>query len=64
MLTAAVEQAVAAGDHVIFIGRVQAMRVYPEANPLVFHRGRFGKLHEEQPNPILNADFPFAGGHW
>lgn len=64
VFTTDVEQAVDAGDHVIFVGRVRCMEALAEERPLVFHRGRFGKLHEERPNPILNPDFPFEGGHW
>lgn len=64
LFTADVEQTVDAGDHVIFIGRVRCMQVHSDTNPLVFHRGRFGKLHEEHTSPILNADFPFEGRHW
>ncbi|MBL0372277.1 flavin reductase family protein [Rhizobium sp. KVB221] len=64
VFTAEVEQRVDAGDHVIFVGRVQQMQANPDIIPLIFHRGRFGKLHEEHPNPILNADFPFEGAHW
>jgi flavin reductase (DIM6/NTAB) family NADH-FMN oxidoreductase RutF len=29
------------GDHVIFVGRVVALMVNPEAKPLVFYRGRY-----------------------
>ncbi|QRG10260.1 flavin reductase family protein (plasmid) [Xanthobacter dioxanivorans] len=64
VFTTSVEQAVDAGDHVIFVGRVRCMEALAEETPLVFHRGRFGKLHEERSNPILNPDFPFEGGHW
>ncbi|MFC2253510.1 flavin reductase family protein [Labrys portucalensis] len=64
VFTADVEQTVDAGDHVIFIGRVRCMEAAAEEQPLVFHRGRFGKLCEHRPNLILNTDFPFEGGHW
>ncbi len=33
-----------AGDHVIFIGEVLALRVDDDARPLVFHAGRYGFL--------------------
>ena len=36
------------GDHVIFVGRVVAMRARPEARPLVFHRGRYAALTRER----------------
>lgn len=32
------------GDHVIFVGRVVAMRARLNARPLVFHRGRYAGL--------------------
>ncbi|QCX76433.1 Flavin-dependent monooxygenase, reductase subunit HsaB [Streptomyces sp. YIM 121038] len=36
-----------AGDHVIIIARVTALRVNPdEPAPLVFHRGKFGSFYE------------------
>ena len=44
VLTAEVEQEVAAGDHVIFVGRVGRIHVEPEKAPLIFHKGKFGKL--------------------
>ncbi|WP_245286864.1 flavin reductase family protein [Bradyrhizobium sp. Tv2a-2] len=44
VLAAEVEQEVAAGDHVIFVGRVSHIHVDPEKAPLMFHKGRFGKL--------------------
>ena len=58
-----VDQAVGAGDHVIFIGRVTAMETAADDGPLTFHKGRFGKLHEETP-PMLDPDWMFAGSHW
>ena len=30
-----------AGDHVIFIGEVVSLGVYPEVEPLLFHGGRY-----------------------
>jgi flavin reductase (DIM6/NTAB) family NADH-FMN oxidoreductase RutF len=35
-----------AGDHVIFIGEVQALDVAPDISPLVFHAGRYRLLQE------------------
>jgi flavin reductase (DIM6/NTAB) family NADH-FMN oxidoreductase RutF len=58
-----VDQAVDAGDHVIFIGHVSALETDAEAQPLTFHKGRFGKLQEETP-PMLNPDWMLEGNHW
>jgi flavin reductase (DIM6/NTAB) family NADH-FMN oxidoreductase RutF len=44
VLAAEVEQEIAAGDHVIFVGRVSRIHVEPEKAPLMFHKGKFGKL--------------------
>ncbi|GGY78658.1 flavin reductase [Streptomyces nitrosporeus] len=33
-----------AGDHVLLIGRVVALSTRPDADPLLFHQGRFGRL--------------------
>lgn len=40
------------GDHIIFVGRVVAMRAHPEARPLVFHRGRYASLTRETEKAI------------
>ena len=58
-----VEQAVDAGDHVIFLGRVSALETTAEAQPLTFHKGRFGRLQEETP-PLLDPDWMLEGNHW
>lgn len=58
-----VDQAVDAGDHVIFVGRVDELETDPEADPLTFHKGRFGKLHQETP-PMLDPSFMLEGNHW
>ena len=58
-----VDQAVDAGDHVIFVGKVSALETDAEARPLTFHKGRFGKLHEETP-PMLDPTFMLEGNHW
>jgi flavin reductase (DIM6/NTAB) family NADH-FMN oxidoreductase RutF len=58
-----VDQAVDAGDHVIFVGRVSALETDADAQPLTFHKGRFGKLHEETP-PLLDPDWMLEGNHW
>jgi flavin reductase (DIM6/NTAB) family NADH-FMN oxidoreductase RutF len=44
VLAAEVEQEVAAGDHVIFVGRVNRIHIESEKAPLMFHKGKFGKL--------------------
>ncbi|HZU63196.1 MAG TPA: flavin reductase family protein [Novosphingobium sp.] len=33
-----------AGDHVFVLGRVQALEVQREADPMLFHRGRYGSF--------------------
>lgn len=58
-----VDQTVDAGDHVIFIGLVDALETDPEAKPLTFHKGRFGVLQEETP-PMLNPNWMLEGNHW
>ncbi|MDJ1009250.1 MAG: flavin reductase family protein [Paracoccaceae bacterium] len=58
-----VAQAVEAGDHVIFIGAVRALETAPDTQPLTFHKGRFGRLHEETP-PMLDPNWMFGGSHW
>ena len=58
-----VAQAVDAGDHVIFLGLVSALETDADAEPLTFHKGRFGNLHEETP-PLLNPDWMLEGNHW
>ncbi|WP_421849616.1 flavin reductase family protein [Oricola sp.] len=63
VFAADVDQAVPAGDHVVFIGRVSAFETVSEEGPLTFYKGRFGKLHEETP-PMLDPDWMFAGSHW
>jgi flavin reductase (DIM6/NTAB) family NADH-FMN oxidoreductase RutF len=35
------------GDHLIFIGEVLALGVYPEIEPLVFHGGSYRLLHKD-----------------
>lgn len=32
------------GDHLIVVGRVEALGAAPEGEPLLFHRGRFGRF--------------------
>lgn len=64
VFTTEVDQTIDAGDHVIFVGRVNCMEAVNDAVPLVFHCGKFSKLHEAHSNPVLNPDFPFEGAHW
>jgi flavin reductase (DIM6/NTAB) family NADH-FMN oxidoreductase RutF len=40
-------QAIDAGDHRIFIGRILKVRFDPEHEPLVYLRGKFRKVHTE-----------------
>lgn len=39
-----------AGDHTIVVARVSRLDAAPEADPLIFLRGRYGLFHE----PIIN----------
>ena len=36
-----------AGTHVIYVGRVEALRHAPEREPLLYHRGRYGEFRSE-----------------
>lgn len=47
------EQSVLSGDHQIFVGRVTHMETRPDTAPILYHKGRFGKLHQAHP---ANAD--------
>jgi len=38
-----------AGDHVIYVGRIEAMRAHPEREPLLYHRGRYGSFQQQSP---------------
>ena len=38
------ETAHAAGDHTIFVGRVEGFAEHPERTPLLFHAGRYAEL--------------------
>lgn len=44
----AIETEYAAGDHTIFIGRVERFAETPDLAPLLFHAGRYATLAEEQ----------------
>jgi flavin reductase (DIM6/NTAB) family NADH-FMN oxidoreductase RutF len=63
VLATDVEQEVAAGDHVVFIGRVSRMHVDPDRAPLIFHKGKFGKLLSVERNEADRA-LLWHGGHW
>jgi 3-hydroxy-9,10-secoandrosta-1,3,5(10)-triene-9,17-dione monooxygenase reductase component len=43
----AVETVVAAGDHIVVVARGLRVEHTPEAQPLLYHRGRFPKLRSE-----------------
>jgi flavin reductase (DIM6/NTAB) family NADH-FMN oxidoreductase RutF len=54
-----------AGDHVIFVGQVSAMHNAPEEAPLLFHKGRFGSIHDQ--DAARRAEVEAAlwnGSHW
>ena len=61
--TTDVEREIDAGDHMIFLGRVRTLQTDPDAHPLTFHRGKFGRLKDETP-PILDPDWMFSDRHW
>jgi flavin reductase (DIM6/NTAB) family NADH-FMN oxidoreductase RutF len=64
VLATDVEQEVAAGDHVIFVGRVSRMHVEPDRAPLIFHKGKFGKLSVERNEADRALDLLWHSGHW
>ncbi len=65
VLATNVEQEVAAGDHVIFVGRVSRMHVEPDKAPLIFHKGKFGRLLSAERNDADRAlDLLWHGGFW
>lgn len=43
----AVENILVAGDHIVVVGRGLRVEHMPEAQPLLYHRGRFPKLRSE-----------------
>lgn len=56
---------VEAGDHVIFVGQVSAMHNDPERPPLIFHKGRFAKIHDEElARRTLVEQAMWEGTHW
>ena len=54
---ATVTQEVPAGDHVVFIGRVDQMVHEASERPLMFHAGRFGRLYEFDAPAAISAEF-------
>ncbi len=38
-----------AGDHVIYVGRVESVRSFPEREPLLYQRGTYGAFRPEVP---------------
>jgi flavin reductase (DIM6/NTAB) family NADH-FMN oxidoreductase RutF len=65
VLATDVEQEVVAGDHVIFVGRVSRIHVEPERAPLMFHKGKFGRLLSVEENEVNHAlDLLWHKGHW
>lgn len=54
--------AVQAGDHTIFIGRVRKLATDPGARPLIFYKGSFGAIAGQAPAPEL-CD-PIAEAIW
>jgi flavin reductase (DIM6/NTAB) family NADH-FMN oxidoreductase RutF len=44
-----------AGDHIVFIGEVLALGVYPEIQPLLFHHGRYRRVDAEEGRPAPHA---------
>lgn len=41
-----------AGDHTIFIGHVRSVQYDPVRKPLLFFRGNFGSMRDEEPAPV------------
>ena len=54
------QECVDAGDHVIFVGRVDRHSAAPELAALVFHRGRFAQV-ASLPGETPAAEFATAG---
>ena len=59
-----VDQSVDAGDHVIFVGRVTMMHAAPALHPLMYHKGRFGKLEPVPGADSIDPEFLWEGAHW
>lgn len=47
-----IEMDLPAGDHAILVGRITAMKHACEASPLLFHRGKFGRIAQEHSGPL------------
>lgn len=63
VFTTHVAEAVEAGDHVIFLGRVSALEREESRAPLLFHKGRFAEL---EPGAAAGLDLAclMDGNHW
>jgi flavin reductase (DIM6/NTAB) family NADH-FMN oxidoreductase RutF len=54
-----------AGDHIIFVGSVSAMHCDADRTPLLFHKGRFAKIHDEEASRRVEFEQVLWGvGHW
>lgn len=63
--TTHVTHEVEAGDHIIFVGQVSSLYHDTQADPLLFHRGRFSKLHDEERTRRVEMEMAlWEGGHW
>jgi len=50
-----VVDAVDAGDHTIFLGKVEEAAVSADGRPLLFFRGRYCRLADEAPSPAVRG---------
>jgi len=50
-----VVDAVDAGDHTIFLGKVEEAAVNADGRPLLFFRGRYCRLADEAPSPAVRG---------
>ena len=64
VFTTHVDQAIEAGDHVIFIGRVSVLQSHPDTSPLMFHKGRFGRLQQDPAGDLIAPEFFLETAHW
>ena len=57
--TAGVHQAVPAGDHTVIIGQVLSFASAPGSRPLLFHRGKFGRMADAHAAPpeLFDAEY-------
>jgi len=52
------ERTLSAGDHVIFLARVDRFVCNERTEPLVFHRGRYRSLTRDDAGDLTTADWP------